>query len=192
MKKLISLLVVIAAIGTLSGVSVARIICDSSQNCFNQTTNPPTSDLWAVGGQKAGGTVKGYTEIVLDYTGSLYPTSTKSKGSQTLGTSSFPWLAVYATTMTTGGGGINASAGPATLQIQTTTQLAADAYPVGTFTLVEESTGVTGTTINYVTNAYNACVTTSAVASVGSSNAVYVIASTNTSSGVAVGVACTK
>ena len=93
----------------------------------------------------------------------------------------------------TASAGINSSAGPATLQIQTTTQLALDVYPVGTFTLVEESTNTGALYPSFVTNAYNICVTTVAAAT-GSTNAVYVAVATGTlaSGGPAAGGACNK
>ncbi len=95
-------LVVALAVALLPGAASARLIPNASGNSFNLTTNPPTADLWCNGGQVLGnGTVKAYTEFCQDYTGSLIPTSTL--GTQTLGSSTFPWSAIYAASQVTTG-----------------------------------------------------------------------------------------
>ncbi len=88
-------LVVAAALALLpGGAADARLIPNSSGNAFNLTTNPPTADLWCNGGQVLGnGTVKAYTELCQDSSGSFLPTSTL--GTQNLGSSTFPFANVY-------------------------------------------------------------------------------------------------
>ena len=180
MKKLLSLLAVIGTIGILSGVGFARLI-PLNGNAYNQTTNPPTNDLWCNGGQIAGNTVKSYTEVCQDYLGDWLPTSTS--GTQSLGTSSLPWLNTYSTTLTAGSGGLVNATGPVQLAINTTTQLTLRADPVGSEFLVQESTG--GIAFNLVSNTYNTCVSTKQA--VGSY--VYIAVSTNTNT-AKVGTGC--
>lgn len=166
--SLFGLLACVAVLTSLWGrVASARLICNASGNCFTRTTNPPTNDIWSVGGQVAGNLVKAYTEIVLDYTGSLYPTSTL--GSQTLGTSTFPWLNLYAATVTSGAGGLANTSGPVGTLVASTTTIAASVYPVGAIVTAQES--VSGTV---VTNAYNVCQSTKAEAG----DSIYIIVST--------------
>ena len=83
-----------------SRVAEARIICSQATtlsnagNCYVRTTNPPTVDIWAVGGFLQGGIPKTFNEVALDYTGSFLPTSTL--GTQNLGSAALPWKTVYA------------------------------------------------------------------------------------------------
>lgn len=115
MNRFLSL--VVAAIFALfsSYPAYARNICSTattssnSGNCYTATTNPPTADLWSNGGLLQGGVPKVFTEITQDYTGSLYPTSVL--GTQTLGTSSFPWNNIYATSETVTGSMNSGAAG---------------------------------------------------------------------------------
>ncbi len=93
------LALVFAVIAFLPGAASARLIPNASGNAFNLTTNPPTADLWCNGGQVLGnGTVKAYTELCQDSTGSLLPTSTL--GTQNLGSSTFPFATIYSAAAT--------------------------------------------------------------------------------------------
>lgn len=174
--SLFGLLVCAALMSSLfAGKAAARLICPASGSCFNQTTNPPTSDLWAIGGQIAGNVVKAYTEIVLDYTGSLYPTSTL--GTQTLGSASFPWKTLYTVNQVT--------TGYNQLALQTTTQLSLRADPVGATFYAQES--VAGTVVS---NAFNLCTSTAA----NQASYVYIAVTTNVvvGGGAVAGQSCTK
>lgn len=93
MKKSHRLLSLVLLAPILCSNSYARIICDSSNNCYNKTTNPPTNDIWCNGGRVAGNSVLSYTEVCQDYLGNLVATSTS--GVQALGTSSLPWENFY-------------------------------------------------------------------------------------------------
>ncbi len=102
-------LVVAAAVALLPGAAHARLIPNASGNSFNLTTNPPTADLWCNGGQIHGNSVTAYTEICQDYLGDFLPTSTS--GTQTLGSSTFPWLSVYTQGLTNTGSATNGANG---------------------------------------------------------------------------------
>lgn len=186
MKKSIQLFFLLATavlVFSAGKEASARTICSTATtssntgNCYTRTTNPPTNDIWAVGGYLQGGVPKTFSEVTLDYTGSLLPTSTL--GTQNLGSSSLPWLNLYATTVTPGSGGIVLpAAAPLVLPPQTTTQIQLEVHPIGTLYTIQER--VSG---SLVTNLYNqgmstanvvaSCVytqvSTSAVAAVGAS-----------------------
>lgn len=169
MKKAIQLFFLIATAALVFSAgkeASARIICSTattstnSGNCFTRTTNPPTGDIWSVGGYLQGGVPKTFNEITLDYTGSLLPTSTL--GTQNLGSAADPWATAYVKN--------EVVTGYQTLQVQTTNQAMLDVYPIGSVILIQER--VAGL---LVTNAYNLGVSTAnAVAS-----CVYVAVSTS-------------
>lgn len=106
---------VVAIMATLALPSNARLICSTATtssntgNCYVRTTNPPTADLWSVGAQLRGGVPVVFTEITVDATGSLLPTS--QLGTQDLGSSSFPWENVYTTVLTNTGNQVTGSSG---------------------------------------------------------------------------------
>lgn len=141
-------LVVAAALTILPwSLADARVIPNSSGNDFNQTTNPPTADLWCNGGQIRGGTPVAYTEICQDYLGDFLPTSTS--GTQSLGTSSLPWLNVYSVSATNTGsensgtaGTTNVATGVGGTAATQATVLGASVYPQGTAFLLAASSQV--------------------------------------------------
>lgn len=97
-------------------------------------TNPTgsSSDAFCVGAKSK--------EACVDSSGNVIPTTTAT---QTLGTSSLVYSNVFASGLT--------MTGPATLQIQTTTQIALDANPAGSVYLVTEA-GIAGS--------FNVCAST--------------------------------
>lgn len=84
-------LTLVALVALLPGAAFARLI-PLNGNAFNQTTNPPTNDLWCNGGQIAGNVTKAATELCQDYTGSLVPTTPNV---QNLGSAALPYANVY-------------------------------------------------------------------------------------------------
>lgn len=160
MKKAIQLFFLIATAALVFSAgkeASARVICSSattsanSGNCYTRTTNPPTNDIWAVGGYLQGGVPKTFSEVALDYTGSLLPTSTL--GTQNLGSAADPWANVYAKSETITNQLVT---GQNSLSLQTTTQISVLVpVQVGALVLAEES--VAGT---LVTNTYNLCAST--------------------------------
>lgn len=151
---------VMAVLASLALPSNARFICSTATtssntgNCYVRTTNPPTSDIWSIGGQLRGGVPTVFTEIALDYTGSLMPTSTL--GTQDLGTTSLPWRNLVnsgsqtsgtsGTTPASGVGGTAASQSVTNgLNVLTKTQVG---------TLSGQTTGVTVSTIVPVNSPY--------------------------------------
>lgn len=177
MKKILLLIAGLILLTYVPHELRARDIPDASGNFFNKTTNPPTNDLWQAGGRYVNGKVVSATEIVLDYTGSLYPTSTL--GTQNLGSSSFPWNTEYIVN--------SVSSGYTELAIKTTAQLVLRSDPVGSIFLVNEKNQTTGANI---ANAYNECVSTAAAVA----SYVYIAVSTNTagSTPAVAGAACAE
>lgn len=92
MRKIFLILGVLA----VGGIAHARII----------GTNPTgsSSDLWCNGGRIRAATTVSATEVCQDYLGDWIPTTAGSgSGTQTLGTSSFPWYNIYAVSETLSG-----------------------------------------------------------------------------------------
>jgi hypothetical protein len=154
--QLFALAVISIFIACFHSMTEARIIPDTNGDYYNSGA---TNDKWCVGGRIAGNTVKSYSEACLDYTGSLVPTSTLATvvNGQTVGSATTPWNQGFFNGMA--------------LTVQTTNQIALDAYPAGSIVTVQER--ISGT---LVSGGYNECQSTAAVAG----NFVYIIVATNT------------
>lgn len=96
------LTVCLAMIGVITGREVAARLIPLNGNAYNQTTNPPTADLWCNGGQLRGGTVVNATELCQDYLGDFLPTTTNN---QSLGTASLVFSNAYLNALTVSGQG---------------------------------------------------------------------------------------
>lgn len=165
------------ALGVLISLSVAVTLAHAGNGRQVGTPSNPDAASWYGGGcdQAANGNGISGCEVAIDYFGNVVPTVTNA---QTLGAASLVWKTIYTVNEVTSGYN--------ELAIQTTTQLAVRADPIGALFLVEESTGGAGAP-NYVTNAYNACISTAAQAG----SYVYLSVATNTATAVA-GAACIK